>query len=313
MKALLREGFEWVDIDTTYIFDDQYNTMDGKRIFDRDIIRLYDDERLLNKELCSCGFCGKQFRSEADYQRHLEEEKALIGKTCKKCVHCHVEREEIHKEQSSTPSEIRIGDTWEVMEVIKWRKTAICSFARDGERYGSCAHEAHSMLPKRDVCHTFGGGVAYFIRKPYGDIFDGFKYSLEKPYVTEVKLLNDHGQRRTFAISVDWKTLEWTAKAKKWQDRKALELSGRTEVYKSRWDGVCLVCDNADFVYGYRQGVSAIIKRLVGQVKLYNEVVCEDRNYIQPDGTMLESVELDGKTVSRPKPVDTTGWNWIDE
>ena len=35
MKALLKTG-EWVEIETTHLFHDQYNTAD-KRIFDRDV------------------------------------------------------------------------------------------------------------------------------------------------------------------------------------------------------------------------------------------------------------------------------------
>ena len=41
MKALLKNG-EWVEIDTTCLFNNQYNAA-GKRIFDQDIKRIVDD------------------------------------------------------------------------------------------------------------------------------------------------------------------------------------------------------------------------------------------------------------------------------
>ena len=84
MKALLKDTYEWVDVETDTVFDDQYNTA-TRRIFDRDIVRLYGDVRILYPDLCTCGYCGKLCLSKADYERHVAEEKSKVGK-CEGCV-----------------------------------------------------------------------------------------------------------------------------------------------------------------------------------------------------------------------------------
>ena len=77
MKALLKNG-EWVEIDTTFLFTDQYNTKDGKRIFDRDIIRIVDDVRL---GLGKCRYCGALVK-KGEEEKHFSEQE---NKTCSGC------------------------------------------------------------------------------------------------------------------------------------------------------------------------------------------------------------------------------------
>ena len=50
-----------VEIDTSYIFDNQYNTKDGFRIYDSQITRTINDIR---EGLHTCGYCGKQYRHD---------------------------------------------------------------------------------------------------------------------------------------------------------------------------------------------------------------------------------------------------------
>ena len=68
MKAKLKSG-EIVEIETDCLFNDQYNTKE-KRIFDKDILEIFDDARV-NKG--KCGYCGKAL---------------TIGETCTKHEDC---------------------------------------------------------------------------------------------------------------------------------------------------------------------------------------------------------------------------------
>lgn len=68
MKALLNSG-EWVNINTSCLFHDQYNTEDGKRIFDKDIARIVDDER---PGMGRCKYCGALIK-RGEEEKHFQE------------------------------------------------------------------------------------------------------------------------------------------------------------------------------------------------------------------------------------------------
>lgn len=68
MKALLNSG-EWVNIDTSCLFHNQYNTEDGKRIFDKDIARIVDDER---PGMGRCKYCGALIK-RGEEEKHFQE------------------------------------------------------------------------------------------------------------------------------------------------------------------------------------------------------------------------------------------------
>lgn len=77
MYAILKTGAR-VEIDTTCLFDNQYNTVDGERIFDRDIKRIGDDIR---SGLGKCKYCGAIVKRGEEEKHFREEEK----KTCENC------------------------------------------------------------------------------------------------------------------------------------------------------------------------------------------------------------------------------------
>lgn len=77
MYAILKTG-ERVEIDTTCLFDNQYNTVGGERIFDREIKRIGDDVR---PGLGKCRYCGAIVKRGEEEKHFREEEK----KTCEKC------------------------------------------------------------------------------------------------------------------------------------------------------------------------------------------------------------------------------------
>lgn len=54
-EYLVANRGKWVDIDTSHLFNNQYNTLDGFRIFDKDIKEIKEDARL-NKG--QCNYCG---------------------------------------------------------------------------------------------------------------------------------------------------------------------------------------------------------------------------------------------------------------
>jgi hypothetical protein len=64
---------QWVDVDTTHVFNDQYNLLNYNiRVFDVQIEAVRDDIR---ESIVQCGYCGKQFNSMDELNAHyLEEE-----------------------------------------------------------------------------------------------------------------------------------------------------------------------------------------------------------------------------------------------
>ena len=81
MEAVLKNGTV-EQIDTTYLFNDQYNTVSGKRIFDGEILEIRGDVRY---GLGKCRYCGKMVRrgEEEEHYRQKESEKNPEG--CRKC------------------------------------------------------------------------------------------------------------------------------------------------------------------------------------------------------------------------------------
>ena len=82
MKAYLKNG-TICEIDTTYLFDNQYNTTDGKRIFDNEIERIEDDARV---NMGKCKWCGAMIKKG-------EEEKHFHEKETRGCGGCFWYRE----------------------------------------------------------------------------------------------------------------------------------------------------------------------------------------------------------------------------
>lgn len=77
MKALLKNG-QRVEIDTSCLFRDQYNTVDGKRIYDGDIRRIIDDARI---GMGKCKYCGALVK-RGEEEAHFAEREAKPCETC---------------------------------------------------------------------------------------------------------------------------------------------------------------------------------------------------------------------------------------
>lgn len=99
MKALLKDGKTWVEIDASCLFNNQYNTTNGKRIFDEDIIAIRDDNR---RNMGKCRYCGALVR-------HGEEEKHFQEREAHTCAGCFWRRERAKSKQTTTGVKMKGG------------------------------------------------------------------------------------------------------------------------------------------------------------------------------------------------------------
>jgi hypothetical protein len=66
---LLANQGKWVTIDTQHLFNDQFNTVDGFRIFDNHIQMIQDDERAT---IGKCKYCGNLTEHALPCLKHAE-------------------------------------------------------------------------------------------------------------------------------------------------------------------------------------------------------------------------------------------------
>jgi hypothetical protein len=107
MKAIMNDG-TIEEIDTSFMFDNQYNTIDGERIHDTDIKQIIDDVRL-GEFYC----CSKKQGTYEEVQKAIDEERSHIH-DCKNCFwYGTVERvkEKCHKEKTVDGDEEIIVET----------------------------------------------------------------------------------------------------------------------------------------------------------------------------------------------------------
>lgn len=155
MKALLNSG-AWVEIDTAYLFTDQYNTVDGKRIFDRDIKRIEDDAR---PGFGKCRYCGA-------IVKRGEEDKHFLEKESKPCQGCFWYRDKlIHSTRKPPIVKESVNENGEtvtektVVTVAKYEKC--CAFA---EKYGGC----NNKECRRMGIEWFTPQNTFFLKYPGG-------------------------------------------------------------------------------------------------------------------------------------------------
>lgn len=137
MKALLKDGKRWVDIDTTYLFNNQYNTADGKRIYDRDIIKIRDDAR---RNMGKCRYCGAMVKRGEDEKHFAEKE----GKGCSGCFWF---RERVKDRKTETTTETKTNENGERVTVNIRTTTEqvekVCTYCEwaDGTRKADCTNK----------------------------------------------------------------------------------------------------------------------------------------------------------------------------
>ena len=124
MKLVLKTG-EIKEVDTDFMFNNQYNTMDGKRIYDVDVERIIDDIRL-GEFYCSSVKQG----TYDEVAQAISEKRAKINK-CNDCWWFHKYTrvdDECHKKK------IREGNK----EIIDEHTVYEISCAYHG---GKCVHD----------------------------------------------------------------------------------------------------------------------------------------------------------------------------
>lgn len=151
MKALLKTG-TWVEIKTTYLFHDQYNTADGERIFDKDISRIVDDVR---DGLGHCKYCGAIIRRG-------EEEAHFAEMECKQCKDCSWLRERVVNREIKRDERTE-GNTRTTTRTTVETLAHVCSYK---ERYpeSGCTNREH----RRMGIEWFTPENTFFLRYPDG-------------------------------------------------------------------------------------------------------------------------------------------------
>ncbi len=134
MKALLKDRKTWVDIDTSCLFNNQYNTIDGKRIFDQDITAIRDDARA---GMGKCRYCGAMVKRG-------EEEKHFSERENQGCAGCFWQRERATDSKTTTETTTTTNENGERV-TIKTRTTVeklekVCSYAENdhGTKSSGC-------------------------------------------------------------------------------------------------------------------------------------------------------------------------------
>lgn len=134
MQALLKAGQKWVDIDTSNLFRNQYNTANGRRIFDKDISAIRDDAR---RNMGECRYCGALIKRG-------EEEKHFTEMESKGCTGCFWYTERAVDSKTSTETNTTINENGEsvtvqtktTIETIK----RVCTYSENdrANRWSSC-------------------------------------------------------------------------------------------------------------------------------------------------------------------------------
>lgn len=133
MKALLKSR-EWAEIDTSCLFHDQYNTMDGKRIFDRDIIRMEDDAR---PGMGRCKYCGAMVKRGEEEQHFQQQEN-------KGCTGCFWNCDRVTDRKVKTAVEIVDGKRTTIKTTVETVEK-FCTYAEKYPETGCTLKECRRM------------------------------------------------------------------------------------------------------------------------------------------------------------------------
>ena len=254
MKALLKTG-EWVEIDTACLFNNQYNTKDGKRIFDQEISRIVGDVR---HGLGKCRYCGA-------FVKKGEEEKHFLEQESKGCEGCYWYQDRLISSKDNPP-EIKKTTNENGETVIQKTVTAVSQYKKVcvyKEKYGECAHKEC----RRMGIDWFTPENTFFLRYP-----DGFS---SIPEVDKLKtrgfVLKDHRLNAEYYKKLGSYTLEAVLS---YTDGKATGISyyriwNCRRHYNFRYEDGALYCDKHTF--GWRkvktlEGVPASVMEAVKNI-----------------------------------------------
>lgn len=176
MKALLKDGKTWVEIDTTCLFNNQYNTTDGKRIFDQDILAIRDDAR---HNMGKCRYCGALVK-RGEEEKHFQEREAHT------CAGCFWQRERAKSKEVSTAVKMDAGKRITVKTTVE-ELEKVCSYGETSGCKADCTFKECRQYgitwftPENTFFLAFPDGFAPIEEierfEKAGFIFDGDKYN----------------------------------------------------------------------------------------------------------------------------------------
>lgn len=145
MKLVLHNG-ETKEVDTNFIFNNQYNTTDGERVFDKDIKYIIDDIRL-GEFYC----CSKKQGTYDEVLEAIKEERNKINK-CNECwwFHEHTRiKDECHRESK----EIIEGNKKTIITNEKTVYELSCAYI--SKYHDKCVHdieETPTLFREKNFC-----------------------------------------------------------------------------------------------------------------------------------------------------------------
>lgn len=165
MKALLKTG-EWVEIDTTVLFNNQLNTTEesgNKRIFDKDIEEIQDDARV-NKGRCR--YCG-EIVEKGKEKEHFEQSK-LKKCSLSEADECFWKRKRILNQEHETIEKklICTENVFTECEHVK-NVTKFSFYCQHNKEYGGCVHE---QCEKHGI-EWFTKENCFFLKYPKGFLY----------------------------------------------------------------------------------------------------------------------------------------------
>ena len=179
MKAVLKNGLT-VEIDTSCLFDNQYNLFpgdgekNGKRIFDADIVRIIDDARV---NMGKCGYCGAMVR-RGEEEKHFAEEEAKIDH-CDGCFWWQNKLVGSNHDRGKPVREVmpdgKIREISTSTDTYIWEKEC----AHKPKYGGVCTHKLH----RRYGINWFTPENTFFLKYPDGFNQIGYTHLIDNGFV----------------------------------------------------------------------------------------------------------------------------------
>lgn len=166
MRALLRSG-EWVEIDTSCLFNNQYNTTEeygNKRIFDGQIQRIEGDVRL---GLGKCKYCGAIVkRGEEDkHFMEMEHKKTLCSMDDIETKSCFwKQRKYLGETEVKNEERTEIVDGVARTINVRTMEQKWVPHCAHEEKYGNCTYDEHEKYG----IEWFTPDNCYFLKYPNG-------------------------------------------------------------------------------------------------------------------------------------------------
>ena len=145
---------QWVEVDTTHVFNNQYNIVGYNiRVMDESVEAVRDDVRA---GVVGCGYCGKQFHSMEELQAHYlqEEEKAHV---CAGCFWYRDKMVDVIRDNSETVNDNGQRIQTNITRYV-WEKQ--CTHAGGCDRFEHRNHKPVTFTPENTHFLKYPNGYA---------------------------------------------------------------------------------------------------------------------------------------------------------